>query len=91
MLLVVLPGCGTILTTTLLSNNTSDIRNEIPWIYSGTYFDYHCFWHPETKKIDNAELFCLYDIPLSVVADTVILPVTIPLQFSSKKTDKKTD
>jgi uncharacterized protein YceK len=89
MVLVVLPGCGTILTTVVPRSSVNGENDlTIPWVYSGTFFDYHCFWHPLMKGTDNVELFCLIDIPLSVVADTIILPVTIPLQVSNKKADE---
>jgi uncharacterized protein YceK len=96
LLIVQLPflGCGTIITTAVLpsymekGNPTSTEKRdwqEEPWIYSGTYFDYKCFYHPEYRGTNNVELLCLIDLPLSLAADTLILPVTIPLQIYNNK------
>lgn len=98
VLLVVLfcIGCATIMTTVIdpVANRSDSLLpgkvkewREISWVYGGTRFDYKCFWHPEVRETNNMELFCLVDLPLSMIADTVFLPVTIPLQIFNKKNE----
>lgn len=91
---IVLPGCGTIITTGVMpfymkfdhpSAQEKEEWENLSWIYSGTHFSYKCVWHPEYSATANVELFCLIDLPLSLAADTLILPVTIPLQIFNKK------
>jgi uncharacterized protein YceK len=88
LVLVSLSGCATIITTAFAPGDRrldGPNRPAFPWVYSGTFLDYHCFWHPQSRETNNVELFCLIDLPLSAVADTLILPVTIPLDSSRKK------
>jgi hypothetical protein len=34
-------------------------------------------WRPEAYATDTIAGFCFFDLPLSLVADTVILPLTL--------------
>jgi uncharacterized protein YceK len=97
---IVLPGCGTIVSTGAMLKYDQDQpssleekkeQEDTSWIYSGTHFDYKCFWHPEYRGTYSIERLCLIDLPLSLAADTLILPVTIPLQIFRKKTDPTVD
>lgn len=67
---------------------------KIPYVYSGTKTDllflarpYHCGWDTgEVSVINNAIFilmtpFIIIDVPLSFIADTVMLPITIPKQY----------
>lgn len=47
-------------------------------IYSGTKFNSLCIY----ENWDNVLLFCVIDIPLSLVADTAILPYTVFSELS---------
>ncbi|MDH5732065.1 MAG: YceK/YidQ family lipoprotein [Gammaproteobacteria bacterium] len=53
----------------------------MPRIYSGTIFDSRCIYHPDKAGANNMELFCLIDLPLSILLDTLILPYTIYTQI----------
>lgn len=70
-----LSGCASIYTQTHdayvdAGVDCSDSKT-IPNIYSGTVFDLFCL------PAENAGFFCLVDLPLSFVIDTVIIPYTI--------------
>ncbi len=67
---------------------------KIPHVYSGTKSDirfiawpYYCGWAGgEVGLINNAMFilmtpFTLIDVPLSFIADTLVLPITIPKQY----------
>jgi len=69
-------GCGTI-TTRYVGPNWSPPEPPLPRIYSGTVFDFSCFLHPEMHDTQGIGGFCLIDVPFSIIADTVILPLTI--------------
>jgi uncharacterized protein YceK len=56
-----------------------DGMGTIPSVYSGTVFDVKGVFH--TGPTNNVELLLLIDIPLSVAADTMILPYTIYRQI----------
>jgi uncharacterized protein YceK len=74
-----LEGCGTIVTTLIAPNmepHNSEM-DDLLWVYSGTKFSYSCTMSPP----NNVNFFCAIDLPLSLVADTLILPVTMPLQI----------
>jgi hypothetical protein len=40
-------------------------------------FDFRCFLRPEMHETQGIGGFCLVDVPFSIIADTVILPLTI--------------
>ncbi len=69
-------GCGTIITRSVGPNWTPP-EQALPRIFSGTLFDFACFLHPEMHDTQGIGGFCLVDVPFSIVADTVILPLTI--------------
>jgi uncharacterized protein YceK len=71
-----LNGCGTIITLSMQEKDIVDHCNTLPRAYSGTVFDSRCIYHPEHKGTNNAELFCLIDLPLSLGMDTIVLPYT---------------
>jgi uncharacterized protein YceK len=82
--ILTLTGCGTILT---LSCNPEDISPKykhcmLPHIYSGTFHDVTCQWGPPLDEgpADSVKAMLFYDIPFSLVADTVVLPVTFVKQ-----------
>ena len=69
-------GCGTIMTR-YVSPNWTPPEPRLSRIYSGTVFDFRCFFHPEMHDTEGIGGFCLVDVPFSIIADTVILPLTI--------------
>ena len=79
-------GCGTITVR-------SDHDDVVSPIYLGTRFDGGfialCVKAPFTKEEDDIALlllpFALIDLPLSLVADTLLLPVTIQEHYSSQR------
>ena len=74
-----LAGCASI--GTQFFNEELDLTSEclsypIPSMYSGTVFDFSCFYHPSYSGTNNIEAACLLDLPLSLVTDTIMLPYT---------------
>ena len=75
VLIIQLNGCASIYTQ---SNDAyidakvgcSD-SNTIPNIYSGFVFDLYCI------PAENVGFFCLVDLPLSLIVDSLFLPYTI--------------
>ncbi len=67
-----LTSCGTISTIYMLKENKAC---DPQYIYSGTILDLNF------PVADIFGLFLLLDLPLSLVADTIILPYTIPMQM----------
>ena len=63
-------GCGT-----TLSRVYPD--PDLPRVYSGTALDI------SGLSADNLGFFLLIDLPLSITADTVLLPLTVPEHFFS--------
>jgi hypothetical protein len=45
--------------------------------YTAAWVDFYGVWHPNQPGTNNAELFFLLDIPVSLGADTILLPLTI--------------
>lgn len=72
-----LVGCATVGTQTTDLNCTSSC-SDIPQIYSGTAYDFCCM----TKCGSVGSSFSTLDLPLSLIADTIILPVTIYKQIT---------
>ena len=77
-------GCGTMLTLTC---NPEEVGPEykhcmLPHIYSGTFYDITCQWGPPLDEgpADTVKAILFYDIPFSLVADTVVLPYTVVKQ-----------
>jgi|GEM_PF-167355 len=72
-------GCASIYTQTTdpYSKEIHDCTDPefIPNIYSGVIFDVYGL------PAENAGFFCLIDLPLSAVVDTIILPYTIHKQI----------
>lgn len=76
LLLIHISGCATIISQSDGHDNDAlmcDPEQGFSTIYSGTKLDAHCLY----INADNAALFCFLDLPLSLVADTIILPYTI--------------
>ena len=76
LLLVNISGCATIISQS--DGHDDDVimchpEQGFSAIYSGTKLDTYCLY----IGADNAAFFCLLDLPLSLVADTLILPYTI--------------
>ncbi len=71
-----LRGCGTLITR-FVAPNWSPPDPKLSRIYSGTQFDFRCFLRPEMYETQGIGGFCLVDVPFSIIADTVILPLTI--------------
>ena len=76
MMLVFLVGCGTVVD--LVGHHMDG-----PHVYGGVrlYIHGHPF-HDEAYWWPLAVLAYLIDLPLSAVADTVILPFTVPYELS---------
>jgi uncharacterized protein YceK len=72
---VQLTGCATALTLSTAGKDTSCNSDcNVPHVYSGTAMDV-C-----GLTADNLALFALLDLPLSLVADTIVLPYTVYAQ-----------
>jgi len=82
-------GCGTIITR-YVSPNWTPPAPPLPRIYSGTMFDFRCFLRPEMHDTQGIGGFCLVDTPFSLIADTLILPLTIyeQIKYGSYGTGK---
>jgi uncharacterized protein YceK len=85
-------GCGTIMTR-YVSPDWRLPEPALPRIYSGTLFDFRCFLHPDMHSTQGIGGFCLVDVPFSIVADTIILPLTIyeQVKYGSYAAGKPTD
>ncbi len=85
-------GCGTIITR-FVSPNWSPPDPKLSRIYSGTQFDFRCFLKPTMHETQGIGGFCLVDVPFSIIADTVILPLTIyeQIKYGSYATEKPVD
>ena len=82
-------GCGTIITR-YVGPNWSPPEPKLSRIYSGTVFDFRCFLYPKMHETQGIEGFCLVDVPFSIIADTVILPLTVyeQIKYGSYSTSK---
>ena len=68
-------GCGTVISLTSSEKETQCSSDcNVPQVYSGTAVDM-C-----GLTADNLALFALIDLPLSLVADTILLPYTVYAQ-----------
>ncbi|MBI3606947.1 MAG: YceK/YidQ family lipoprotein [Nitrospirae bacterium] len=75
-LAMALAGCGTIRTIPLLESSGS------PKIYTGTRLDFHAITGNEsrlTKFKTNPPAYPWIDLPFSLIADTLIFPVSSPV------------
>ncbi len=83
-------GCGTIITR-YVSPNWTPPAPKLSRIYSGTQFDFRCFLSPSMHDTQGIGGFCLVDVPFSIIADTVILPLTIyeQVKYGSYATGKQ--
>lgn len=69
-------GCSTIYTQVAGHDGQADIcdpHTGFSSLYSGTQLNVYCL----SDNAENLAFFCLVDLPLSLVADTVILPYTL--------------
>jgi uncharacterized protein YceK len=77
--LALLSGCASIytLSESAYSDDTHNCgeRYSIPRVYSGAVFDLYCL------PAENVGFFCLIDLPMSLVIDTLALPYTITRQW----------
>ena len=69
-------GCGTIMTR-YAAPNWGPPDPALPRIYSGTIFDFRCFLRPHMHDTQGVGGLCLVDVPFGIIADTVMLPLTI--------------
>lgn len=67
VLLAFLTGCGSIINFV-----------EGPQVYGGTQYDWHHFRHPGDLF---SMTFAMYDLPFSFALDTLLLPVTMLIEF----------
>lgn len=71
----VVSGCSTIGTLDgTLARDWNGEPMRIPWIYSGVQYDFHGLGAAN-------ESFEFFDLPFSLVADTLVLPFTIVAQI----------
>ena len=75
--LTLVTGCSTVATTAVGANGEFDCTggHRIPRVYSGVANDIR-FWH--TTPLDRG--FIVIDLPFSALADTLLLPYSIPMQ-----------
>ena len=85
-------GCGTIITR-YAGPNWTPPEPPLPRIYSGTVFDFRCLLYPKMHDTQGIGGFCLVDVPFSILADTVILPLTVyeQVKYGSYAAGKPTD
>lgn len=85
-------GCSTIITR-LTGPGWQSPDPPLPRIYSGTVFDFRCFLRPEMHDTQGLGGFCLVDVPFSLIADTVILPLSIydQIKYGSYAASKPSD
>ncbi len=96
ILLSQLIGCGTIVSLSLEEETIDqNAYSTLPRAYSGVILDSRCIHHPHDHSPNNVEVFCLIDLPISFVLDTVLLPYTATTQImygsycvNCKKEDK---
>lgn len=69
-------GCSTIVTR-YSGPEWTPPSPTLPRLYSGTLFDMRCFFRPAMHETEDIRWFCLLDVPFSLAADTIILPLTI--------------
>jgi uncharacterized protein YceK len=85
LFIALLCGCGTFLTQLPYAkeemekdkNTTSAKLSCFPQIYSGTVFDVIAVKETFGNPTDNIGALLFLDIPFSLIADTVVLPITI--------------
>lgn len=77
-----LSGCGTILSRSASGDAYIDPRSPLTRMYSGTILDIY------NLGADNVGFFLLLDIPLSLTADTLFLPVTVYEEFFTGQLQK---
>ena len=88
--MLLLSGCGTIITrsqsfrTDALSE--SDAPGSIPRIYSGTILDVYA-----VSQNNQIGAMLLWDIPFSIAADSLLLPITIYEQIRYGSFRKKNE
>lgn len=81
-------SCSTIITQHQISKH-GKIENPLSEgyikskVYSGTVFNIKAQVTPEGGDGNIGGLFCLIDMPLSLVADTIILPYTVTHEICS--------
>jgi uncharacterized protein YceK len=83
--IAVATGCMTI--RTISSDRTEgemyedrSLAQSRPRMYSGVYDDASCIGHIPTEHGEGAGpivVFCLLDLPLSIIADTLVVPYTL--------------
>ena len=83
-------SCSTIITQYEISKH-GEIENPVSEgkikskIYSGTVFNIKAQATPEGGGGNIGGLFCLIDLPLSLVADTIILPYTVTYEACNRE------
>ncbi len=81
LIVLLLSGCGTILTNIDLNKPKAErdpvVRQIDSRVYSGTRFDFLANAPDPGSGGNIIGLFFLIDIPLSLIADTLILPYTL--------------
>ncbi len=75
-LLITSASCSTIITR-LAGPNWKPPDKPLPQVYSGTLFDLRCVFTPSMHDTEGLGPLCFIDVPFSLIADTVILPLTI--------------
>lgn len=75
LLITLLPGCASLYTQTNDAYEDAGAgcgdSKTIPNVYSGFVFDLYCL------PAENAGFFCLVDLPMSLVVDTLLLPYSV--------------
>jgi uncharacterized protein YceK len=86
-------GCGTLVARYAAPHWRPPEQPSMPRIYGGTLFDLRCFFRPEMYRTRGLGGFCLIDAPFSVLADTLILPLTVyeQVRYGSYSADTPVD
>jgi uncharacterized protein YceK len=86
-IVLLISGCATTMRYT--ASGAKPACKQPPYVYGGTYID----WYMITRGVDDSgpddtlvteKIIGVVDLPLSVIADSVLLPVSIPMEMNRK-------
>lgn len=87
---VSLCGCATVMRYQFDEGPNASLCPTLPYLYGGTVIDWHLLsGNDQGSTFEGSSgpvrVLGLLDMPLSAVADTVLLPVSIPLQIRQNR------
>jgi uncharacterized protein YceK len=86
---ILMSGCLAVanLLTDEGGRNLISPESEVPLVYGGVRAGLECLHITGPSGTNNMELFCLIDLPFSMIADTVCLPYTLYQSKAKKNND----